>query len=1179
MSERTVAVRLSANVSAYKAAMAEASASTKQFESESGTNLSKVGATMSSVGSKMTAYVTLPMVAAGAGALKLSSDFNTAFAQMQGLAGVPAEEVDALKESVLDLAGETARAPQELAEALYFAASAGLDTAQAMDAVTIAAQASQVGLGTTQDIVGLAASAIASYGAENINAAQATDVLVATIREGRAEPAELASTLGRVLPIASQLGVSFDEVGGAVAYLSNVFGDTNRTVTATQGLLVKLVSPTQQGRDALAEMGTSVEELQSAIDADGLLGALELLKAKGFDTNAQALRALFDDIEGYQAATALLSADQQTLTDIFAATEGSAGALGEAMGSLDGDAQALSQAWVDMQVALIQVGEVIGPLAADIAGGISAIAGAFSELPDAAQLAVVGVAAFVTGLGPMLKLGGMIVSNLAAIRGALIVLRAAMIGHPILALATGIAAVGTAVYFMANDVDHGGAAVDSMADSMIAAGDASLGLAAELLDGSDRADIMVRAMDQAGVTISQVADAALAGGSAWDDMAAKLGAAEVSTSGLTSEADILGLTLAGLPQIAAEAAAAMAARARVDDTAAAAATAAAEATDFLTLAMGPAADHAGNMVEVVGGVGTALEETVDPAVAAAEALKEWEDSITEAADAAVAAYNEQIDAARDWADSVRDAVDSGAQSFLDIAVSAETSAADYTAALQEATTSAQMWEWNLAVVAENISAGTETQKADFVASLAEMGAAGAPMVADLAGSQAELDAMFAAWVANSETTGDGMIGGLDPVAGGMEEKMRHADGLLHQQMLLTKSRAQISARGIGEAIPAGVALGISQGQGALNSTISGMVDQAIAAAKKEAGIESPSRLFAEEVGQPISQGIAEGITEDAERIDAALERAIAAAADKAIEKAQEAVDAARDLFEGFFDGIDGQRAEADMRDAVADAEEGVADATNKAYEAQKKLNEAAQAADYEAMEEAQKDLADAFDDVQKATEQLEDANYKLTKATVDQILVDEQSRDSWIKTAEAAGLSKMEIDGLIDSYLRLAQAKADAAAAEDAIRAEADMADVTRKRFGDYAAMGMITADQLKHLAQFTDNPGLQLSIMRDYMANADRFFGGGRQVGGGVQAGKLYEVGEGNVAEMYVSGGRQYMIPGNDGQVISGTQLAAFTPTPSPPTAAVPHPDPVAWGRQAADAYASRLQHRARAA
>lgn len=261
---------------------------------------------MKRIGDKMTLALSSPLAGVGLAGIKVAADYETAFARMVGLAGVPAAEIDNLKQSVLDLAGRTAVAPAELADALYFAASSGLTAAAAMEAVEISAQGAAAGLGRTQDIVGLVSSAIAAYGADNLTAARAVDILTGTIKAGKAEPAEMAAGLGGLLPIASKLGIPLEQVGGAVAYLSIVFGDTNRTLTATQGLLVKLLAPTAQGRKALEEMGTSADELQAAIDDRGLTGALELLRSKGFAGNQQALRALFDDIEGFQAAVALL---------------------------------------------------------------------------------------------------------------------------------------------------------------------------------------------------------------------------------------------------------------------------------------------------------------------------------------------------------------------------------------------------------------------------------------------------------------------------------------------------------------------------------------------------------------------------------------------------------------------------------------------------------------------------------------------------------------------------------------------------------------------------------------------------------------------------------------------------------------------------------------------------------
>ncbi len=50
----------------------------------------------------------------------------------------------------------------------------------------------------------------------------------------------------------------------------------------------------------------------------------------------------------------------------------------------------------------------------------------------------------------------------------------------------------------------------------------------------------------------------------------------------------------------------------------------------------------------------------------------------------------------------------------------------------------------------------------------------------------------------------------------------------------------------------------------------------------------------------------------------------------------------------------------------------------------------------------------------------------------------------------------------------------------------------------------------------------------------------GKRKNGGPVSAGSMYEVGEGNAPEIFqASTGRQYMIPGNSGKVISNKDIS----------------------------------------
>src|SRR5829696_5579882 len=125
--------------------MKQAASASSDMGRQTEANLAKLGGSMQKVGRGMTAGITLPIVAAGGAAVKMAGDFNQSFTRMTSLANVSASEINGLKDSVKGLAGETGRAPNELAEALYFLRSSGLDSAEAMEALEVSAQASAAG--------------------------------------------------------------------------------------------------------------------------------------------------------------------------------------------------------------------------------------------------------------------------------------------------------------------------------------------------------------------------------------------------------------------------------------------------------------------------------------------------------------------------------------------------------------------------------------------------------------------------------------------------------------------------------------------------------------------------------------------------------------------------------------------------------------------------------------------------------------------------------------------------------------------------------------------------------------------------------------------------------------------------------------------------------------------------
>ena len=185
-------------------------------------DLDRTGKTFSNVGANLSKSLTLPLGAAALAAFKLSSDFETSFTKINTLVGISGDQLAKFKTSISDLSGPLGASQKDLSDALFVITSAGLRGDEALQALEQSSKATSIGLGETKDVARVAAAAVTAYGDSGLTSAQAIDQLTAIVREGNLEASELAPALGKVLPVASQLGVSFAEVGANVATFSRL---------------------------------------------------------------------------------------------------------------------------------------------------------------------------------------------------------------------------------------------------------------------------------------------------------------------------------------------------------------------------------------------------------------------------------------------------------------------------------------------------------------------------------------------------------------------------------------------------------------------------------------------------------------------------------------------------------------------------------------------------------------------------------------------------------------------------------------------------------------------------------------------------------------------------------------------------------------------------------------------
>lgn len=383
-----------------------------------GQTLQGIGRDVSRTGQTMARDLTLPLVAAGAVTTSLALDFDTTLRRIVGLTDVTADQLDLIRQRILALSGDVGKTPQELAEAFYFVASAGFAADEAMVILETSARAAAAGLGETQTIAQVLGSVINAYGKKNITAARAADILTEAVSQGTAESTEFAGVIGRVVPAAAAMGVTFEDVAAALAGMTLTGLSAEEAAVGLNQVFISLLKPTAQANEALESLGLSSEELRRQLKEEGLLATLRTLEER-FAGNETASAAVFGNVRALRTVTALLTLDSEQLNAVFAKVTDSAGRLGEAYEETEGPQREIDRSMAQLQATAIELGQDVLPVVVEIfqilAEAAKELAAVWRDLDPETRRLVVQILAVTAAAGPLLLVVGKIVGVFASL--------------------------------------------------------------------------------------------------------------------------------------------------------------------------------------------------------------------------------------------------------------------------------------------------------------------------------------------------------------------------------------------------------------------------------------------------------------------------------------------------------------------------------------------------------------------------------------------------------------------------------------------------------------------------------------------------------------------------------------------------------------------------------------------
>ncbi|MEP1581273.1 MAG: phage tail tape measure protein, partial [Marinobacter sp.] len=236
-------------------------------------------------------------------AIKISDDFDTAFGEIATLIGQPADNLRDFQDQILSYSETSTASLDQITNATYSAISAGTDYKDSLELLAAAEQLSIAGRADLGDTTTALVSTMNAFGASADEAGDYADNFFTAVQLGQTTIPELASSMGRLSPIAAAAGLSFEEMAAAIATITAETGtSTPEAITGIRAAITALLKPTSEARDVAAELG--IEFNAAALESKGFAGVLaDVMEATG--GNTEVIAQLFGSVEALAPVLAL----------------------------------------------------------------------------------------------------------------------------------------------------------------------------------------------------------------------------------------------------------------------------------------------------------------------------------------------------------------------------------------------------------------------------------------------------------------------------------------------------------------------------------------------------------------------------------------------------------------------------------------------------------------------------------------------------------------------------------------------------------------------------------------------------------------------------------------------------------------------------------------------------------
>jgi len=267
--------------------------------------------------SKLAKASALGLGALAIGSIKAAADYQKLTVNLVTGAGEQERNLKMVQQGMLSMAGQVGYSADTLAKAMYTVESAGFHGANALNLLKTAAEGAKVDNADLTTVVDALTSAMNAYHTPTADAAKVTNTLIASASVGKMHLQDLTDALGTVLPSAAALKIPLDQVGAAMATMTEQGTNANRAATYLRFSIAALANPTSKAQGEMKLLGISSNQVATEIMHGGLPGVFTLLEdaaGKKFPAgSAKYLAALANMVGGTRGLQSVLELTGQHL--------------------------------------------------------------------------------------------------------------------------------------------------------------------------------------------------------------------------------------------------------------------------------------------------------------------------------------------------------------------------------------------------------------------------------------------------------------------------------------------------------------------------------------------------------------------------------------------------------------------------------------------------------------------------------------------------------------------------------------------------------------------------------------------------------------------------------------------------------------------------------------------------